>query len=451
MPMKNDHTDATLQSLQQALAQAQQALSQAQVALAQWVGSVAAQRLGAQAKPEAVGQSALQTVMERLEFLQDTQGLSKEAHAYVSDAMMAYLAFLVDSETEPQSDLQDSKARSSAALLAVINDLLEYSQILKGELQLKPETVQLQECLRTVHARLMPVAQTKHLDLALSLADNLPVQVQLDVRCLHQVLSAVVGHALHATAQGHVAVSVDGEALDKGRQGLRIEVSDTSGGLGPDELAQVFEPFVHMRARAQWGLADPEQGSWGLGLAMARSLLNLLGGTIEAHSTLGQGTRFIIHWPLQAFAQAITPANPSPVAHVDARLVFRVLVVDDHPLNRLIATSVLRRTWPLAQVDEAEGGLSALAMLQAQAYDLVLMDLVMPDVMGLDVVRQLRTSQAPSRQALVLALTAHTAAQVMSDCQAAGVEHVLHKPLEPQAMVQAVQQALATVKPLSKA
>ena len=428
------------QRLRLALEQAYAALDQAQQALTAWEAQV---NPPAQAddEPEQVD-TALSGVMDYLTFLQETEGLSPEAHAYVSDAVMNYLDFL--------QDAQGTSRASSAKLLSLINDLMQYAQILQGRYEVVTQIVPLRETLQQVHAVLAPRAASKHLDYQIVLDPALPSHVQVDANGLSQVLLELLGNAIKFTPSGHVRMEVSMTSR-KGESGvLRVSVADSGVGIDPQDQVRIFEPFVQSSVSLDVTL-DEDQAGHGLGLTMVQAMLELQGGQISVVSCLGVGSTFELEWPLRVVE---SPMEAAPIlvtlapilservaaegdAPVPARAM-QILVVDDHQLNRMVALSALKRALPHAQMHEAKNGDEAFEKMSSEHYDLVLMDLVMPDRSGVEVVRAVRSLPSPYRDVRVMALTANVSDEAMADCAAVGMEQVLAKPLDVDLLVKTV-------------
>lgn len=430
------------QTLRQALDQAYAALDQAQAALAQ----IEQQAMPATSSQTEQPDTALSGVMQYLNFLQETEGLSPEAHAYVSDAVMAYLDFLQDTEGQASA--------SSAQLLSLISDLTQYAQILQGSYEVSTQRVPLAETLQQIHASLAMRARSKGLDYQLVLDPALPTHVEVDANALSQVLLELLGNAIKFTARGHVHVSVSFDSQSQTQGTLHIAVADSGVGIDPQDQVKIFEPFVQsaISEDVQW---DEDQQGHGLGLTMVQSMLDLQGGQIALVSCLGVGSTFEVDWPV-----GLVPPQQERVPTLDALAPLqsvllkslvqqkppalkKILVVDDHQLNRMVALSALKRALPDAQIQEAKNAAEALAKMSTERHDLVLMDLVMPDRSGVEVVRAVRQLPKPFCDVSVVALTANVSDEAIAECQSVGIEQVLSKPLDVDLLVKTVLESIA--------
>lgn len=313
---------------------------------------------------------------------------------------------------------------STQQLLDLVNDILDFSQLQAGHLSVREERFDLCAAVQAVLDSCADKAAAKGLGLRL---DALRVQGQWvlgDRQRLQQVLKNLLDNALKFTAKGHVEVRILREL-----KGFRFEVQDSGIGIAPERQQQVFKRFEHADAQTK-----REYGGTGLGLSICERLVTLQGGHIGVRSVQDQGTLFWFDLPLSSVENDRSVAVPSPA---EATLL-RILLVDDNAVNLMVARMMLNKFLPHARVTEASSGQEALQCLQAQGFDLVLMDMVMPDMDGLQTTHSLRTTlPAPACTVPVLGLTASTHPADREKCLAAGMNDVLHKPLdEAQLMAQ---------------
>jgi signal transduction histidine kinase/BarA-like signal transduction histidine kinase len=301
---------------------------------------------------------------------------------------------------------------SGGVLMALIDDLLDLSKLEAGRLELREEAVALRGLQEELRALWTPLAVAKRLTLAVALDPELPPAVRLDGVRLRQVLGNLVSNAIKFTPSGSVSVRLGAEG-----DWLTCAVEDTGIGISPAQAGRLFERFV----QADDARARRYQGT-GLGLALSRELAVHMGGTLEVASTEGQGSRFSLRLPLRP-----APLPPGSAA-AGARLPpgLKVLVVDDNAVNRLVATRLLDRQG--CQVVTAEDGPGALAALASAEFDVVLMDVHMPVMDGLEATRQIRAQ--PGRGRLpIIAVSASAASEDIESCRQAGMNDFLAKPV----------------------
>ena len=357
------------------------------------------------------------------------------------NAVMGYLGLLAtDAHMPPQTQPYVQGARNSAShLVTVINDLLDFSQIQQGKLILTKQAVNLHDLLTNTHQTLAPKAAQSGLSYPLTLTPSLPTWVLIDPHRLAQIILNLLGNALKFTTQGYVRMQASFETAhaQSAHGTLIICVEDSGKGIPSNHLEDIFEPFVQIKANDNRHTDNALHGN-GLGLAITRSLVKSHQGSIQVQSTLGEGSRFTVRLPIEVATAPLARRNddvltdPSP---------FHLLVVDDHATNRLVVSATLMRSLPNTRIDQAANGTQALEKMRTTRYDLVLMDLIMPDISGVDVVRRIRQEGVePFVRVPVVALTANVAADAVKECLDAGICAVLPKPFDREALVHAVIQ-----------
>jgi signal transduction histidine kinase/ActR/RegA family two-component response regulator len=304
---------------------------------------------------------------------------------------------------------------STEQLLGLVNDILDFSQLQAGHLSVRDDRFDLCETVRSVVHTFETKARMKGLSLSLACHQVQGEWVRGDRQRLQQVLKNLLDNAFKFTHEGQVQVRIQREVL-----GYRFEVEDTGIGIAQERQQQVFNRFEHADAQT-----NREYGGAGLGLSICERLVSLQGGHIGVSSLLGEGTLFWFDLPLGS-------TEPELVPHAQPTLSgWRILLVDDNAVNLMVARMMLLKLLPQVQVTEAVSGAMALQCLREQHFDLVLMDMVMPEMDGLAVTQTLRTTfPAPVCHVPVLGLTASTHPTDRDRCMAAGMNDVLNKPLD---------------------
>lgn len=356
------------------------------------------------------------------------------------NAVMGYLGLLsADTRLPPPAEQYVEGARNSAShLVTVINDLLDFSQIQQGKLVLNPQTVNLREMLTRTHKTLSLRANDQGLLYPLTIEPSVPHWASIDPHRLTQIIINLLGNALKFTSKGHVAMYASFTSHDGcGTRGeLRIDVEDTGTGIANESLEAIFKPFVQLTTNDNNLKTGNALHGNGLGLAITRSLVQSHKGVISVISQLGQGSTFTVKLPIE---KAAAPATLKVSELTTSDQALDLLVVDDHLTNRVVVTATIKRSLPNALIDHAENGTEALKKMQAHLYDLVIMDLVMPDLTGTEVVRQIRNNtQAPFKNVCVVALTANVAEEAVNECMSLGFKEVLPKPYDKEVLIQTI-------------
>ncbi len=318
--------------------------------------------------------------------------------------------------------------QSGEHLLRMINDVLDLAKIEAGKIELRPAPFALAELVADVAAAHAPAAAAKRLAFAPELAPGLPAWVEGDAQKLRQVLDNLLGNAVKFTARGGIALRVAAGPAAPGRVALRISVTDTGPGIAPDDRERLFRPFEQARAER------PAAPGTGLGLAISRALVERMGGTLVFDSTPGAGSTFRVDLDLPAVASPADRA-PAPAVTGYAGARRRLLVVDDHAVNRSLLTDLLA---PLGfACGEAASGEAALARLadgEEPWPDLAIVDLRMDGIDGLELTRRLRALPRGADLRVLL-----TSASVLSfdpaEARAAGCDDFLPKPFRTEDLV----------------
>lgn len=311
----------------------------------------------------------------------------------------------------------DLVRESTEHLLKLVNQILDFTQIQAGRLQLQPAPTRLAdafaECQQAFASRASASVQFHA-----QLDPALPEWVMTDTKRLKEVLCHLLENAFKFTPSGQVHLSI----RQDGRH-LLFEVQDTGVGIHEAQQAFIFNRFEHADLQTHTRF-----GGTGLGLAICKGLVQLFDGDIGLQSQAGQGSRFWFRVPLQACEAPDAPLLRQPPAVASTR--FSLLLVDDNPVNLKVGGLMCQQLWPDATLHSVNSGQACLQWLQTQAVDLVLMDLVMPEMDGLETTRAIRQSAAPLCHMAVIGLTASSHPQDHAACVQAGMNDVLLKPLD---------------------
>ncbi|HEX2526644.1 MAG TPA: ATP-binding protein, partial [Geminicoccus sp.] len=332
------------------------------------------------------------------------------------------MADLLASEglSRTQRHYVETICRSGSHLLNIINSILDFSRIEAGRLELEQIDFVPQEVLEQVHSLLAPQATER--GLALRMEHDVPAGMVLvgDPTRLCQILVNLASNALKFTTQGEVAVAMHQSMAETATVRLRFEVRDTGIGIPLERQAALFEPFVQADRST-----NRQYGGSGLGLAICKRLVEAMDGVIGVDSSPGKGSTFWFEVNLQ-HGTAKAAAARSVGATLDIRPL-RILVVDDVPANRELMSTMLTRRGHAVEL--AENGAQAVEAFKAGGYDVVLMDVQMPVMDGMEATRRIRQLPAPLNAIPVLALTANVLDSERRRCLSAGMDRCLTKPV----------------------
>ena len=361
------------------------------------------------------------------------------------NAILGMAQLLAETElSEDQRHYLDLMVVNGNSLLDLINSILDLAKIESGRMQIEHSEFDLAELVDKTIATFGVCAHSKGLELAARIAPDVPGWVVGDALRLRQILTNLLGNAIKFTDSGEIVLEVGHPALFHELAELQFTVTDTGIGIPPDKLDAIFDNFTQADSST-----TRKYGGSGLGLAIAHRLVGLMGGRMSVESELGTGSRFSF---TARFGQVLhandSPLNsgrlPIPDIHPDTQqtAVRRILVAEDSPDNRLVIAAYLRRE-PY-QVDFAEDGKQAFEQFTANLYDLVLMDIQMPEMDGLDATRAIRRWEFEHGRvpAPIVALTAYALEEDIRRTLSAGCNLHISKPLQKQALIECIQQAM---------
>ena len=332
--------------------------------------------------------------------------------------------------TEEQRDYLDTARLSAHSLLTILNDVLDFSKIEAGRLDLNPIDFSLRQCVSETSKMLRVGAVEKGLVLECEVASDVPDNVVGDPDRLRQVLYNIIGNAIKFTAQGGVYLGVAKESTSEGAAMLRFSVRDTGIGIQQDKQQLIFEAF-----RQADGSTTRKYGGTGLGLAICSSLVEMMGGSIQVTSAMGEGSTFSF---TAKFGLAEVAAGMKPVDATSLKNMLeatgkpgslRILLAEDNPVNQRLAMRLLEKRGH--RVELASSGREAIDWLEKKRFDLILMDLQMPDMDGLEATALIREREKrDGGRTPIVALTAHTMMGDRERCLEAGMDNYINKPID---------------------
>lgn len=346
---------------------------------------------------------------------------------------------------EVQRDYLKICETSSQTLLAIINDILDLSKIEAGKLSIECLAFDLGYLIEQCILFYTPSAQSKGLRLILEIDRDLPASLMGDPMRIRQILANLLGNAIKFTHSGAITVTVKHLEGGDGSAHVEICVADTGIGMTDEQLGQLFQPFSQGDASI-----TRRYGGTGLGLAISHRLVEMMHGTITVESAAGKGSRFTISLCLKEAggvtallpsrpveSLGISTSSPLPGEENTPPVQLRILVVDDNEINRKL-NAILLHQWGI-DVDEAADGIAAVEACGRQHYDLILMDVHMPGMDGIEATRRIRMLQKGGKATPVVALTANALSGDRERYLSAGMDDYLEKPLTEEALRKAIE------------
>ena len=340
----------------------------------------------------------------------------------------------------PLNESQQQQVRvmrsSSEILLGILNDILDYSRVESGEIEVERAVFDLHELVEDIVVLMQGRAREKNLALELSIADGVPAAVTGDRQKLSQVLLNLLGNGIKFTDLGAVTLTV---SVGAEPDSICLAVRDTGPGIAAPDLAHLFEPFYQAAASRRSG----QQAGTGLGLAISKRLATAMKGRIEIETEPGAGSCFSVTLPLPRGEAAALPAEAEalPRALAGPASALSVLVVEDNVVNAMVVEAFVARMGhkPLI-ASTAEDGLQ---LLEDQPFDLVLMDISLPGIDGLEATRRIRAHADPAIRSLpIIAMSAHVFDNEVAHHLQAGMDAFIGKPIAPDGLAETIASVL---------
>ena len=327
---------------------------------------------------------------------------------------------------------------SSQTLLGILNGILDYSKIETGEVHLEPRDFDLRPSVEDMMALMRFRATEKGLRLETRIAGDVPEFVRGDAGKLSQILLNLIGNGLKFTEQGLVELTIEkGPETTDGEVTLHFEIEDTGPGISCEEQQRVFEPFYQVDPRN-----SRRYGGTGLGLAISRRMVEAMGGTLSVSSEPGQGSRFCFDARMEeGDGAAITKARFELPSSAPELGVLSVLVVEDNEINAIVVEGFLNHMGH--EVTVVSTGEAAVRTVQDQPIDVVLMDISLPGIDGVEATRRIRNLDQPAHSELpIIAMSAHVFQSEIAHVLDAGMNAFVGKPVSPERLAEALAQVV---------
>jgi PAS domain S-box-containing protein len=359
---------------------------------------------------------------------------------------MAELA--IDSElSKEQEEYVDMIKDSATSLLGMVNDILDFSKIEAHRLELVKIQFDLHREVKKITSAFTILAKSKGLKLTYSIDDQIPIYIIGDPARLNQILVNLIGNAIKFTDRGEIIISIRlDEPVDDNKIAVLFSISDTGIGIPAEKIDWLFEVFNQMDLSGTY-----KYEGTGLGLSIAKNLVELMGGSIKVASIENRGSIFYFSVPFQVPEVQELPSEDDSSAYTVEdggakqlpfqEKIFKILLAEDKPMNRRLATLLLEKKGYL--VVTANDGEEVLEKLKTERFDIILMDVQMPKIDGLEATAMIRNSNDPAlREIPIIAMTAYSAQEDQERCLLAGMDHYISKPIGSEKLNNAISQVM---------
>jgi signal transduction histidine kinase/DNA-binding NarL/FixJ family response regulator len=363
--------------------------------------------------------------------------MSHEIRTPMNAVMGMTRLLLQKNPREDQLRYLHSIRQSSEALLVILNDILDISKIQAGRMELEWTDLRVTEILDNVYSTLRFRAEEKGLAMRLTCDPDIPAVLTGDPVRLQQILLNLAGNSVKFTEKGQIDLIARCLEKTDTRCRLLFEVRDTGIGMTPEQVDRAFESF-----RQASGDTTRKYGGTGLGLSICRQLTDLFQGKIEVESTLGKGSSFQVFIDLDIATDAAPKKDVLVPGAIEMLRGKRILIAEDNAFNRIVAVETLELLIPDVKVSAVENGREALMAVQSATYDVVLMDISMPVMDGLEASRAIRALPPPLNSIPIIAFTASVTNKEVKKCMEAGMNGCVPKPFKDSELIGALSAVL---------
>jgi len=336
--------------------------------------------------------------------------------------------------TDEQQEYVEAISNSGGSLIILINEILDLSKVESGKMQIDEIPFNLKRVIHEIVKMYFAPTSEKSLEIFYEYPEDLPVNVVGDPHRIRQILINLIGNAIKFTKHGHIAVKVSLDKIEDGVSHLCFDVEDTGVGIDAAACEAVFEKFIQGDF-----LTAMQYGGAGLGLPISRRLAEMMGGSLNAKSVLGEGSNFILRLPLTIHEDKIPNSSEETekIACAEVESVAsgaeseaaeaRILLVEDNPVNQKVALNMLRKMG--CKLTLAEDGVEAVDLFKNRTFDLIFMDCQMPNMNGYEATAAIRELEGDGPKTPIVAMTANAMKGDRERCLDSGMDDYMAKPI----------------------
>lgn len=357
------------------------------------------------------------------------------------NAIVGIIRLLIDRNPQPEQLKYFNAIKKSAdSLLVIINDILDLSKIEAGKIEIECMSFSLRELIKSMKEIMQIKAEEKSLFFEIDVENVIPDKLMGDPTRINQILINLVGNAVKFTEKGGVKLKVIATFQDENEVVVQFQIIDTGIGISKEYVEKIFESFT------QAGTDTARKyGGTGLGLTISKQLVDLMKGNISVDSEPNKGTTFFVNLPLEIAASQEEEVQEAIISNAikDRLSKSKILLVEDNEFNRLVAEETLKDSAPGIRIEIAVNGARAVEMIERNDYDLVLMDIQMPVMNGVEATQHIRQQlKAPKNEIRIIAMTANVLTEDVQIYMEAGVNGYISKPFQTEELLLKMTQVL---------
>ena len=332
-------------------------------------------------------------------------------------------------------------------LLVIVNDILDLSKIEAGKIQLEQNPFELRKLIENLLLLMKQKSDEKGIAFELNIDNKIPDWIIGDAVRINQILLNIVANAIKFTEQGAVNVTCSLISMENNIAQIKFEIQDTGIGIASENINYIFDTFTQEDASI-----TRKFGGTGLGLSISKRLVEKIGGAIFVESEINKGSKFTFVLPFEIYIPKINNTNSSEneVDNTNFEMPLKILLVDDNTFNQLVATDIIQTKFINTEVTIAENGLVCLEILKTQVFDLILMDISMPELDGISASKEIRSQNNDFAKTVpIIAMTSYVNAEEIEKFNLAGIHDYIRKPFDAENLINLILK-YATPQPNNK-